>query len=397
VAANYNGKDGVRVDSTGAAAPRTVTVTGGNFQGNTWNGLAVDSLGSITVSNSRAFYNGIRGFDLDNDGPTGVGTITFTATGSNYTVVYGNSSDGIQASSNRNILINRVDSRSNSSASGLFLANSDATYGTGNVTVTNSILINNQIGITISTRGSVLIDRVNADDNFGSGMNISVDSAVVKPVNIYRSTFISNSSDGVQVLTSGAATLNGITASENSGYGVAVNNNNGVAQPITVLSSYGANTTSFNNSTGMYLLSNGQISITGVTANNNFGVGIQLSNYDGGTGTGKVIVNSVLTQNNSGGDSVGRYGGLTIYSNGPVEVNNLRSFQNGSGSSGYGIYIETYNNNNAKISNSQIVGNYNSGIYAKLVSSGVLTLSNTLYFGNDFAGGAVNPDVVVTH
>ncbi len=396
VNASNNGKDGVRVDSTAAAAPRTLTVNGGTFFGNAWSGLNADTRGAITVTNARAFYNLQSGFDLQNDGAGGVGTITVTASGSNFTTVYGNSLDGIRAFSNRNILINRVSATANF-GSGVFLSNGDPTYGTGNVTVTGSKLVNNMTGITVSTRGSVLVDRVNSDDNFGRGLNINVDSSVVKPVSIFRSTFISNSSDGIQVVSAGPVVLNGITADENSGYGVAVNNNIGTAQAITVLSSFGANSASRNGLTGMLLLSNGQISISNVTANNNFGVGIQLNNYDSGTGSGKVIINGALAQNNSGTDSAGRYGGVTVYSNGPVEVNNLRSFQNGAGSAGFGIYIETYNNNNARISNSSIIGNNNTGIRASLVTTGVLILINTNYFGNDFAGGAADPDVLVTH
>jgi hypothetical protein len=106
-------------------------------------------------------------------------------------------------------------------------------------------------------------------------------------------------------------------------------------------------------------------------------------------GSGTVSVNGGFFKDNAGQDtSTFIYGGLVINSNNNVTATNIQSFFNGNSGNGYGLYVNS-NGHNFALSNSAILGNENSGIYAHVLP-GVVTILNTTYFGNMLNGGTSN-------
>jgi hypothetical protein len=83
-------------------------------------------------------------------------------------------------------------------------------------------------------------------------------------------TFFSNNSSGLEVDSIGAITLSSVTANENIGlgYGVYLRNDYSGTSSVTLT---GVNTFLDNGSAGLYILSNGNVSATKVTADGNNG------------------------------------------------------------------------------------------------------------------------------
>ncbi len=390
VTASGNGQSGVEIDA--AVLPvRTVTVTNSQFNGNGQEGLYVFTNGNILVTNSSAFSNsGGSGMLLANDGPDGAGTITVTATGSNFTEASSNSSYGLNLLSKRSIIVSRV--RVMENGVGLRLVNDDPA-AVGNITLTNILAYYNNSGGTVSSRGAVFGDRLDFTDNFGPGLQISIPDNSEKGTVIQRSTFFSNSGLGLSLVVDGPVTLNTINASENTQHGVFVDNRTSSTAPVIVAAAFGPNFFNENGWSGLRALSRSPISVTNATANKNGYNGISLNNYYIGAGTGNIILNNVTASQNVGFEG-GIAAGISAETNGQVIGNNLRAMLNGVGTAGYGIYIKT-TNNNATLSNSVFSANRNSGIYAYLQTSGLLTLNNVFYYGNDTGGGGVDPEVRV--
>ena len=140
--------------------------------------------------------------------------------------------------------------------------------------------------------GNITIDSVSNDGSSGS------------------SEFNGNTKDGLSAFSNGDITLTDVTADgdQNLNYDGAYLDNSSGSGAIRVDNS------TFNNNTGgdgLTILSNGDITLTGVTADNNYDDGVYLDNT---SGSGNISVD-----NTSGGDFSGNnVNGLKAYSNGNV-------------------------------------------------------------------------------
>ena len=235
-----------------------------------------------------------------------------------------------------NITLNKVQVFDAFSANGSYSAGGaqlDNTAGTGNVLVSKSLFNNNQdVGLTVSSHGSITLQSVVADLNDSVGALISNHNAPTpQPVLISKSEFNGSGDRGLEVFSDGAVTLTGLTADNNASFGVTVSNDNifspSVAYPVTV---NGVNNFNFNQFGGLRVFSYGAIKVSKTTAHGNgsSGIGVDLDN-ESSFNPQPVMVLGYL--NASANDSTG----LDISSKGAVIVNHVTANGNGL----YGAFI----------------------------------------------------------
>jgi len=138
---------------------------------------------------------------------------------------------------------------------------------------------------------------------------------------------------------------------------------------------------------GLYVMSNGPITVSGVRASSNEYMGIYLYSYQG-----VVRLSSSLVDGN-------KYTGVYIGSQGNVTVNTLNSFYNGWWSGDNGITIEAYVPPGTTppfvtISNSNFLGNLNYGILLYVDDAG--EIEDHYKFINVAAFGNLLDDILVS-
>ncbi len=192
------------------------------------------------------------------------------------------------------VILNRVKSSNNAHGGG-FIGT------TGSVTITNSTFDWNganpsyySSGIVIDTGGSVLLDGVSASNNSG---NYS----------------------GLTLKTPGAITIKNSVVNNNTNEWGIVSSDTVLSSAITLINVY-AN----NNWRGLGLFTRGNITLTGVHADENDAYGAELDtcNEDTGaclwTGTGLVTIKDSTFDNNQSGAQ-----GLTVTANGAITLTNV--------------------------------------------------------------------------
>jgi len=231
------------------------------------------------------------------------------------------------------------------------------------VTVIKSVF-NNSHGITgfaglmIRASGAVTLTGVTANDNSGKGayINNRINSLLAKPVTVTGSTF-NNNDTGMLIVSDGSIVLSSISASMNRTYeGVSASNFTSLAPRSVTIS--GVNNFNANKTTGLYVMSNGQISVSGARVSSNETMGIYLFSTLSG-----VNLSSSLVEGN-------KYAGVYIKSAGNVTVNTLNSFYNGwwDGDNGLTVDAKVVSGTPpfVTISNSNFLGNFNTGLYLLL-------------------------------
>lgn len=230
--------------------------------------------------------------------------------------------------------------------------------------------------LQIRASGAVTLSGVQVSNNTGKGVYINnrIGTLLAKPVTVINSTFNKNST-GAIIESDGVILLNSITASMNRNYEglYAFNNTALVPRAITIT---GMNNFNANKDTGLKVISNGQITVSGVRASTNEYMGIYLYSYQSG-----VKLSNSLVEGN-------RYTGVYIGSQANVLVNSLNSFYNGWWAGDNGITIEAYVLSGTPpfvtISNSNFLGNFNYGIslYVNAPKEAHYKFINVAAFGN---------------
>jgi hypothetical protein len=378
---NYNGKGAYLQSNT--AKVNNASISNSNFSSNHLTGLDLTTNGAITLTNINSQYNLGYGVLLENDfGAKGSVTILTSGTGTNW--IQSSPNDGLKIISNGSVTVKNLTSTGNT-GNGISIT-------TGNgfpVTLINITTSYNSLdGINVTDNGGVVMDQVNAIQNTGNGVILDVNPGLSKPVTVTRSSFSFNNLLGLQVVTDGLITVNNITATSNYGIASVDLENQGATAlvGVNILNTYGGNTFTNNSGEGLVVKTKGNIVANGLNATGNGGAGVGLNNS---YGSGTVSVNGGFFKDNAGQDtSTFIYGGLVINSNNNVTATNIQSFFNGNSGNGYGLYVNS-NGHNFALSNSAILGNENSGIYAHVLP-GVVTILNTTYFGNMLNGGTSN-------
>jgi hypothetical protein len=179
LSASWNGYDGAYIDNQWSqpSIGGFVTLTGTNTFNENWSsGLEIYSHGTITLSNVTANLNGFAGATIDNwaiDGPqvnvVMNGTNTFNSNGD----WVGPNGYGLMIYSEGNITINNLTANWNAQ-SGVTLNNLDYSFAEPTITLTglNTFLGNQHYGIVIDAIGSVTLNKVRSDNNGYSGVDV---------------------------------------------------------------------------------------------------------------------------------------------------------------------------------------------------------------------------------
>ena len=265
--ANWLGGSGL--DFYGREGTGAFRLVNGSFIQNAFDGLSVNNKNTIYVSTITANENGYTGISLDNSGGnwdcsgeeciltgyTGIGGVTVTSpttTGSfTANTAAGNGYSGLSINSKGSILVSNIDVMENG-AMGMDLDNclrnwdTGVCMGTGTVTINvtipnwlNGISDNGYDGVRILTNGAVKIDKTSA---------------------------ITNQSDGFRVEANGIITLSNVTAIGNSGFGAYLYTLDSlIPRNVTIIEGmFGGN-----GNTGLKILTAGAIKLQGVSAVDN--------------------------------------------------------------------------------------------------------------------------------
>lgn len=311
-----------------------LTINGG------WSGLANTTLSTTDLSEFNLPFK-VVGWNA----PVTIKNIIVTgATGTEYALEVG-STAGL-------ITVTNVDvSTNNTTLGGANLTNNLATVAAG-VTVNDSNFnANNANGLEVNTKGAINLKNVNVNGNSDYGaFLVNTFATTAQVVNLTgTNSFKYNGNDGLTVFSKGVITLNHITASYNGENGVYLDNcamnhgtdlcTNTFASAVTIK---GYNYFSNNGLDGLRVFSNGVITVSNITANNNgtapsgdrsdvntdydaFGKGVYLDN-SGATTPPTTKRGVTITGVNFFNNNVSN--GLFIISDGLITLANITAHEN---------------------------------------------------------------------
>lgn len=388
---NGNNGTGASLQNLNAVTPKAVTLTGTNtFSNNSSSGLAISSIGVVTINNLIANNNGYDGANINNNN-TNATNVGVKLTG---TSVFGdNTNSGLSIDSKGAVTLSNVYANSNN-AYGVFISNTAASTVQGvTFSGTNEFKYNTIHGLSIVSKGTITLNNLNANSNGQMGISINNTGTAMSPISITgTNTFNLNGYSGLFIsysVSGGAVTLNNITANDNgqsgfTGYGASIGNSTGTTFKGVTLT--GTNSFSNNYDSGLAISSSGAVTLNNVTANNNASSasGVFISNQaSGDTKPMAVILNGTNTFN------MNDQGGLYIATYGAVTLNNIKANDNGQGGiTGNGVYIENVGSD--KPQNVTIKGanefnnNFINGLY--VVSKGNITTNSLTANLNDNRG-----------
>ena len=293
---------GMKLDNcnfAGAACTSTstgaVNFTNSEFSSNIENsGLDIRSRGAVTLKKVTASENlnsSAFGVKIDNTFGTAGVTITGTVGGDNQFIH--NGTHGVQIDSIGNISLNYISSEENT-GDGAWLVNK---VGKGTVSVSNSRFYHNSSnGLYIESKGTITLLNVLSSENAG-GNGVIIDNRIFATgagfgnVTITNLTAVNNSDWGLDVLSNGTITVTGITANQNPVGGANLNNQEAILPKNVSLSKsvFDANKLGGELGPGLVVLSKGAITLTGVGTKNNGLEGILLDNP---SSVGAVVINN---------------------------------------------------------------------------------------------------------
>lgn len=198
----------------------STSVSGNIFNGNQGGGLYIVSDGAVSVAFYQAREND-PGSGIFIDATAGLGAVTVTGT----TVLSGNLTEnfnnGIDIVARGNIVLSKLDASSNGSL-GASLVNDT---GPGSISITTAYFNNNDSGLYVRTASAITWKNGSANNNtlFGADLSNQKDTLPGKAVTITGVSASSNGSTGLTILTKGAVLLTNVGADDNSAnYGSAV-------------------------------------------------------------------------------------------------------------------------------------------------------------------------------
>ena len=366
-----------------------VTLTGANvFDNNTYGGLYAETPGDIILSNVSATNS------LDGNGASLYSGGDLTLTGTN--VFHSNGWSGLAGSHGGDLVLNNITANSNGWV-GAFLY---STSGTGDVTLNglNAFSGNANGGFSVFSSGNVTLNNVTADSNGASGGYVD-NTGGTGNVTVNNGMFTDNLYHGIEIYTAGNITLANIISNAHSGtYGDgAYLDNTAGAGNVTLTGTNDFSNHSSGNS-GMFILSNGDVTLSGLTSNNN-GRGVNISQAHNVSITGSTFDNNLCECEGSGayilasgdvsvGQSAFHANSLYVNSAGSVNINTILV----DAAQGVGLGVETQGGD-LTISNSRFtntVPNYNLPIFPfgdgadVFPNGGNVTVTNSEFSGNEW-------------
>ena len=385
---NSDGTGGVTVKAT---LPGWMNIIDGNPSGH---GLYISSDGAILVDKVHSSNNGQNGFLLTNGLAPTIKPITVSNS-----IANGNWQYGFNLYSRGLVTLTNVDAYDQVTASydGVYI---DTTAGPGGVIVkatagqVNEYFNNDQIGLHISTYGSVAISDVNSYYNGTYGVYVYSTPSIGTPtVSLTRVTADGNvSQTGIYVTAYGTITLTNVTSTNHlNNYGAEINNNSSLGTPgVTVKNSI----FNYNKFDGLNIYSKGNVLITTVEASHNLYNGVFVDNCisvgPGCTGVGTITIASLSgSENKFIGNALN---GLSLYSGKNILLTNVRAESNGD----HGVFAgNNYTGSIGNITVTATTGKYNyaslngqdgNGEGMSLNSFGTVTVSRVIADSNNGTG-----------
>ncbi len=338
---NYGGS-GFYLDNQYAPTPASVTVTNSDAYQDNY-GFAILTRGAVTLTDFSAAENSTDGVFIN---AQGTGAVTLTNVGTVFNDIRNNGGDGYHITALGPISIINTDTHDNSNLGGYINNSSAGTAAPVTIkvmvpaTTVNGFWNNAGGGLEIQSRGVVTISNITVHNNGGTGAiinNVPPGTAAGVAVTISSADFRFNRDDsdpeaenGLEINSKGAITLTNIVAMDNSGTGVILNNQiAGTTAGVTINTGSGTPAAFFvyNGDDGLFIRTNGAVTLTNINATENGDYGVLIDNS---TGTAGVTIKSTGTWGAgfdyndiwSWGNSFSRsgYDGLSIISNGPVSV-----------------------------------------------------------------------------
>jgi hypothetical protein len=326
-------------NTAGGAGTGNVTITGSSFSQNTGTaGLSVVSNGVITLSNVMVNNTtGGGGALLVNSSAPFAKNVILSGTND----FNDNENVGLSIESKGLVTLNNVSASGNGtggSGDGADIVNTASTTAQG-VTLTGTNLFNENYGygLYVESKGAVKLSTVITNSNLNSsGMYIkNTFASTGLPVTLTGSgQFKYNGGSGAEINSNGAVTLNNITANNNGNMGASIDNNDLFLAAAVTLT--GTNTFNLNDTDGLNIVSSGAILLSNVTARDNgqggsFGSGASLDNTST-LSAQKVTLSGVNNFNLNFGN------GLGVLSKGAISVNSVTADSNGAN----GVVLENY-------------------------------------------------------
>ena len=330
-------------------------VTSGN------NGLTVKTTGNITLHNVKSNNNsaGVGGAKLDNTSGSGT-SITIGSDSSGNSEFSNNGSQGLAVYSNGDITLMDVTAEGNTN-NGAYLDNTgsstSSTVTVGNSTFGDSAATGNGLaGLKVYSNGDITLTDVIADNNSDSGAHLdntsSTTAGTVMVDNSMGGEFSANELAGLRVYSNGDITLTSVTADNNGDSGAHLDNTgSSTSSTVTVDNSTGGEFNT-NGLAGLRVYSNGDITLLDVMADDNMNNGAVLDN------TSSTIAGTVTLDNSTGGEfNANGLNGLKVNSNGDITLTSVSA----EGNQKDGAYLEDcdcFIDSNVSIDNS-LGGDFN--------------------------------------
>ncbi len=379
----FGASTGIGIDLDNRTGTGYVTITKTKANQNDGYGLYVQSRGAITLNAVQSYDNnetsGYSGAQLDNH--TGTGKVdVFSSMGTSS--FHGNSQEGLGITSAGAVTVIGVSAYLND----IYGISVDNTNGTANISLSKCNVYNNlDMGVRLTSNGAVSISSSKIDSNDGNGMwiNNTGDTSGTKGVTITSSFFngTTSSGNGLSVASHGPVLLTSITASNNGWDGVYIDNLTGTITGTPSVKISGTNIFINNSWHGLSILSKGTITLENITSSYNLGYGMNLTSD---TGSAINISNATLKQNNENG--------IYAISGGAINITGMVALFNGTAANYSGVYLSA-TGYDITIKNSAVNANGASGIVATTGATHTLYLTGVNYFGNDYFGGLVDPDL----
>jgi hypothetical protein len=382
------------VEKTYAGEGSTITISGLTFTAMNdfkltikggWNGIGTNTIDT----NDKSVFNApliITGWNNDV-------TVSDIAVSGSTTAT----TNAFQVTTTGNITITRVSVDNNSNfnvgGNGAVLANSGASTPK-NVTVTDSNFSNNTgagtNGLQILSKGVVTLKNITANNNATSStssgiiINNASFTSTAQAVNLTNVSANNNRADGIFVNSNGIITITDMTATNNgisAGDGAEITNNNvGFSSGITLL---GTNLFSNNYSMGLNATSNGAVKLNNIYALSNGSMGVFVDNDGSATPQAVSITGSSVFKFN------GSYG-LIVYSNGQITGNNLTANANGNTGAEFSNNTGPATSGVTLTGTNQFNGNANTSKGLTISSAGAVTLNNITASYNTSYGVSIN-------
>jgi hypothetical protein len=331
VCANKNQGAGANLNNILGSGGVDLRVSGSGkntFDRNRGSGLWISSAGTIALIGIRACKNGGHGAELRNsDGGDDLFIEQGFSGGNRFDR---NGGTGLFVGSRGGIYLTDV-SASGNGGNGLDLSNWD---GRGSIEVDtwacnlNKFEKNGGFGLLVNAAGSIKLTDIKSNDNINYGASLDNRSGsgnvTIRASRSRLNNFNKNGQDGIWIQTNGAVSVSDIDSSSNAGFGLRVDNTTGTGDVILETHAADFNLMDRNGQNGLDIRSKGAIVIIDLSAAKNTGGGILLDNE---LGSGDVTIGTAAAKLNMFDSNVQH--GLWVRTTGAIDIADVSASKNG--------------------------------------------------------------------